>query len=95
MEKISLTDALLSKAKLRAFEKKLLCNYDFQKQPPEVFCMKISQNLQENCSLRPATLLKKESLVQVFCEISKDTFFTEHVRMTASGRFFESLTFKN
>ena len=37
---------------------------------------------------RPATLLKKQTLVQVFscefCEISKNTFFTEHLRMTAS-----------
>ena len=34
--------------------------------------------------LRPATLLKKEALAQVFscefCEISKNTFFTEHLR---------------
>ena len=33
--------------------------------------------------LRPATLFKKETLVQVFscefCQISKDTFFTEHL----------------
>ena len=33
---------------------------------------------------RPATLLKKEILAQVFpcefCEISKNTFFTEHLR---------------
>ena len=36
--------------------------------------------------LRPATLLKKETLVQVFscqfCEISKNTFFTEHLWTT-------------
>ena len=39
-------------------------------------------------SLRTATLLKKESLTQVFsrefCEISKNTFFTEHLWATAS-----------
>ena len=39
--------------------------------------------------LRPATLLKKENLVQVFscefCEISKNTFFTEHLWMAASN----------
>ena len=39
--------------------------------------------------LRPATLLKKETLVQMFscefCEISKNIFFTEHLWETASG----------
>ena len=56
----------------------------FQKEPPEVFCKK-------RCSvagLRAATLLK-ETLTQVFscefCEISKNNFFTEHLRATASG----------
>ena len=38
--------------------------------------------------LRPVTLLKKETLTQVFscefCEISKSTVFTEHLRVTAS-----------
>ena len=38
--------------------------------------------------LRPATLLKKETLTQVFscefCEISKNTFYTEHLWTTAS-----------
>ena len=57
-----------------------------QKQPPEAFCKKM-------CSWKfhkihrktpvPETLLKKETLVQVFscefCEISKNTFFTEHI----------------
>ena len=37
----------------------------------------------------PATLLKKETLAQVFscklCEISKNTFFTEHLWMAASN----------
>ena len=37
---------------------------------------------------RPATLLKKQTLVQVFscefCKISKNTFFTEHLQMAAS-----------
>ena len=49
----------------------------FQKQPPEVFCMCQSLNF-----------IKKESLAQVFScefyEISKNTFFTEHLRTTAS-----------
>ena len=38
-------------------------------------------------ALRPAILLKKENLVQVFycefCEIFKNTFFTEHLPATA------------
>ena len=38
--------------------------------------------------LRPATLLKKEAHAQVFscefCEISKNTFFAEHLGTTAS-----------
>ena len=38
---------------------------------------------------RPATLLKKETLAQVFscefCEISKNTFSTEHLQMTVSA----------
>ena len=46
----------------------------YQKQPPEVFCKK--------------GVLKKETLAQVFscefCEISKNTFFTEHLWTTAS-----------
>ena len=37
---------------------------------------------------RPATSLKKETLAQVFsfefCEIFKNTFFTENLRVTAS-----------
>ena len=66
--------------------------------------IKISQNSQENTCTRvslliklqavPATLLKKETLAQVFswefCVISKNTFFTEHIRMTAS-EMIESL----
>ena len=39
---------------------------------------------------RPATLLKKETLAQVFsyefCEIFKNTFFTEHLWATASDQ---------
>ena len=39
--------------------------------------------------LRPPTLFKKETLAQVvsceFCEISKNTFFTEHLWMAASN----------
>ena len=56
--------------------------------------LEISQNSQENTCARDSfliklqTLLKKESLAQVFsCEfwkISKNNFFTEHIRTTAA-----------
>ena len=53
-----------------------------QKQPPEVFCEKASDQ---------RLYLKKETLAQVFssefCEISKNTLFTEHLRATASEQF--------
>ena len=69
-----------------------------QKQPPKVWklFLEISQNSQENTCVRvsflvklhaSATLLKK-TLAQVFscefCEISQNTFFTEHLA-TASN----------
>ena len=61
--------------------------------------LEISQNSQENTCVRASFLIKlqaqacnfikKETLTQVFpyefCEISKSTFFTEHLRATASG----------
>ena len=51
----------------------------FQDQPPEVFYEKRP----EVCNF-----IKKEALAQVFscefCEISKNTFFTEHLWTTAS-----------
>ena len=75
----------------------------FQKQPPEVFYKKsvlrnftkftgkhLCEGLFFNkvASLRPATLLKKKTLVQMFtcefCETSKNIFFTEHLWATAS-----------
>ena len=55
--------------------------------------LEISQNSQENTCARVSILIKlnfikKETLAQVFsfdfCEISKNTFFTEHVWATAS-----------
>ena len=55
--------------------------------------LKILQNSQESTcaesqSLRPATLLKKETLAQVFswefCENFKSTLFTDHLQKTAS-----------
>ena len=62
--------------------------------------LKISQNSQENncarvsffnktAGLRPATLLKKETLAQVFsrkfCEIFKNTFFIKHLQWDAAS----------
>ena len=66
-----------------------------QKQPPEVFYekrkkvfLKISQISQENTCARVSFFIK-ETLAQMFscefCEISKNTFFTEHLWMTAAG----------
>ena len=51
--------------------------------------LEISQNSQENiCSRDSFSIIKKASLAQVFscefCEDSKNTFFTEHLRTTAS-----------
>ena len=63
----------------------------FKKQLPEMFCKK-------RCSYKfrkihrtapvPESLAKRDSGTSVsceFCEISKNTFFTEHLRATASG----------
>ena len=50
----------------------------------EGFLIKLAWNLREACNF-----IKKEILPQVFscafCEISKNTFFTEHLWTTASG----------
>ena len=77
---------------------------NYRSSRPEVFCKKgvlkdyakfkgkhLCQSLFLNkfASLRPATLLKKETLAQVFscefCEISRNTFYTEHLWTTASA----------
>ena len=54
--------------------------------------LEISQNSQENTCARVSffcNFVKKETVAQVFscefCEISKNTFFTEHLWATASG----------
>ena len=52
--------------------------------------LEISQNSQENtCETSACNFTKKETLAQLFscefCEISKNTFFIEHLRVTASG----------
>ena len=63
--------------------------------------LKISQNSQENtmclslfvnkvAGRRPATLSKKRLWYRWFCEISKNTFFTEHLRTVASDSFTET-----
>ena len=45
--------------------------------------LEISENSQENTCARVSFFIKKETLAQVFscqfCEISKNTFFTEHI----------------
>ena len=67
-----------------------------QKQPPEVFCEKrCSQKFRKIHRKTPVSpvpqacnFIKKETLAQVFscefCEIFKNTIFTEHLRTTAS-----------
>ena len=64
--------------------------------------LEISQNLQENICARVSFLIKlqvlaynfieKETLAHVFsyefCEISKNTFFIEHLWATASDKYF-------
>ena len=49
--------------------------------------LEISQNSQEDTCAK--VFIKKETLAQVFfyefCEITKNTFFTEHLRTTAPG----------
>ena len=62
----------------------------------KVFAIKIPQNSQENTCARDSfsvrlqvyNFIRKESLAQLvsceFCEISKNTVFTEHLQTTAS-----------
>ena len=56
-----------------------------QKQPLEMFCKKVFLKLSQNSQEAEAcNFIKKETLAQVFscdfCEISKNTFFTDHLR---------------
>ena len=57
------------------------CLNKLQKQPPEVF-------YEKGCSYEFCNFIKKEALAQVFscgfCEISKNTYFTERLWTTAS-----------
>ena len=54
----------------------------------ELFLRKGSENMQQIYRRTPCNFIKKETLAQVFssgfCEISKSTFSTEHLQMTAS-----------
>ena len=90
------TTSLLKKrlAQVEAAARGVLCKKVF---------LEIWQNSQENTCARVSLLIKlacnfikKETLAQVFscefCEISKNTFFTEHLRATASVRFKKMLT---
>ena len=76
---------------------KILRKSDLRSSRPEVFCEKlyfeISQSSQESTCTRVSFLkkfnfIKKATLARVFsrefCEISKNTFSTEHLQMTVS-----------
>ena len=73
-----------------------------QKQPPQVFCKKrCTYKFRKILRKTPGAacnLIKKEALAQVFscefCEISKNTFFSEHLQTTASVSISNFL-FKN
>ena len=63
---------------------------------PQVFCKKglrrhFAKLTGKNLCLRPATLLKKETLAQVFscefCEIFKNTFITKHLWWPCFGYY--------
>ena len=66
----------------------------FEKQPPEVFYKKgVLKNFAKFTGKHQCQSLffnKKETLAQVFsceyCEIFKNTFYAEHLRVTASVR---------
>ena len=58
-----------------------------EKQPPEVFCKKrCSQKFRKihRKTLVADSFLIKLQVFRAFCEISENTFFTEHLRTTAS-----------
>ena len=69
----------------------------------EKLFLEILQNLQENTCVTVSFLIKlqafikKETLAQVFscefCEISKSTFFTEHIWATASEYYQLTVSF--
>ena len=63
--------------------------------------LKMSQNSQEHTCARLSFLMKlqAEALAQLFsfefCEVSKNNFFTEHLRATASDHSLHSHTLKD
>ena len=71
-----------------------------QNQPPEEFCKKgvirnFTKFTENTCTIvsffaEACNFIKKETLAQVFscefCDISKNTFFTEHIWATASAQ---------
>ena len=62
------------------------CLFSFRTEKNIKVFFEISQNSQE----KACNFIKKEALAQVlcceFCEISKNSFSTEHLRMTASAQ---------
>ena len=75
-----------------------MCNIIFKSSRPETFCKKDAlKNLAKFTGkhLCQSLFLKKETLAQVFfcefCEIFKNTFFTEYLLATASVVLRESL----
>ena len=72
---------------------KKLMQKNCQKQPPEVFyekrCSSKICKIHGKATVAESPFIRKETLAQVFscefCKISKNTFFTEHLRATASG----------
>ena len=75
-----------------------MCNIIFKSSRPETFCKKDAlKNLAKFTGkhLCQSLFFKKETLAQVFfcefCEIFKNTFFTEYLLATASVVLRESL----
>ena len=79
--------------KIEKLKKLILTKIIIQKQPPgvEKVLLEILKNSQKNT----CKFIKKETLTQVFSyefyEISKNTFFTEHLLVTDSDYFYSNL----
>ena len=65
-----------------------------QKQSPER--CSVSKGVLRNCSPQACNFIKKKTLAQVFscesCEISKNSFFTEHFWATASLKLMNPIS---
>ena len=78
--------------KIEKLKKLILTKIIIQKQPPgvEKVVLEILKNSQKNT----CKFIKKETLTQVFSyefyEISKNTFFTEHLLVTDSDYFYSN-----